>query len=332
MPAISELLKFDEGIAPADLGWADYLFNLGARIAVIEAQAEKACILLILPTVLLAAPIITFGYIYQKLNSVDKHSSGIEYFEKLSPGCTLHYRTAEGLQYAIYEGIAEHKNHTEPGSAIKCIKVRIGKHRTKNGRPIPGGSRILMPADFHRVNVVSSEHKISERSVGKGATDISSLAKSVYHSERNTDMTEATNAACIVGKPTELEHEFTQVALLSKSGDIQGNFNDLIRVQQFLTATEVSFSRMVSCFKNDLDSADVVESSKLTVFRESSSYLKHQHNYKGSKILVLDFSDRGLGDAVNSYNQQYYNRQKDLDLNTDKNLDGVFCSGFLGAA
>lgn len=317
-------MRFGGESLPAEAGWADFLFDLGGQFASLEEQGKKATALLVVPVVDLAAPLLALGYLHSKFNRQKHEALGIEFFRTLPEGSSLIYRSKDGPQHAVFAGIKKIPDKTaKPARDIECVSVRFQSYKKGSG------TSLLLPDQLGKITVVSAEQEISERDLGKNAVGINRFARSVFGP--TTDMTDVLNSVWLIGKFAELEWELTNVPLVSN--EKTGTFNDLMQVDQFVKLREPSFARLISCFKTDLDYQDATDEAELTVFRESASYLKHQHNYtRGSKILLMDFSDRDLDVVIETYNQKYYDRAEDLNFDLTKSIGNTLFSAYQEAA
>lgn len=320
MPRFLEIFKFAGGRVSDQPDWVDFLFDLGGQFASLETQGKKVTALLVLPVVDIAAPLIALGYLHFKFTQQIHPALSINFFKALPEGSCLLYKSQSGFHHAVFAGIKKIPDKTKkPGQEIECVAVKIESGCTK-----------LIPSDqLDSVTVVSSAQVLSRRDLGKEVAGMNEFARGIFG--QTSDMTDVFNSVWLVGKFAELKRELTSVPLLS-NGKI-GTFNDLMQVDQFINAREPSFTRLISCFKSDLDYQDKTDTAQLTIFRESASYLKHRHNYnRGSRVLLMDFTDRDLDMVIESYNQCYYSRAEDISFDLTKSIGNTMFSAYLEAA
>jgi hypothetical protein len=315
----SDLLQFEESEPIRDCVWADFLFQLGCRMAMAEPARVK--ILLVLPVIDIAAPLITFGYLYGRFNGISSGKLSIESFKELPPGTGLIFYSPTGPRRAVFEGIAE-------CSGMECVRVRI------ESKEKGSGMHLLMPQQLNKISILpNAGQNTSERSVGKNIAGISDFAKQIYGAGNLENIAPILNSAWLVGRFGELEDELSNISLGAKKPGTSGNFADLIRADQFLKQGEPSFSCLISCYKQDADFAIPPSAARLTIFREGVSYLKHQHYYENaSKVILMDFADRNCEAVIDAYNREYYGRsEEDWRFEFDRVPENVICAGYIEA-
>jgi hypothetical protein len=278
--------------------------------------------LLVLPTIDLAAPLIALGYIYTKFHGDDTDNLSLDFFKKLPIGSSLIYRSGQGPQKAVFEGVVQIPE-TEG-----CVSVRT------QSRKKGGGRRLLLPHQLKNVSVVSQNRGKSpnEREIGKSVAGISDFAKFIYGPENIGDLSSILNSVWLVGQHSETEDELVSTALESTSGSsIHGTFNDLLRVDQFLKPKDPPFTCFVSSHKHDPEFRISPDNAKFVIFREAASYLKQNHHYNNAtQILLTEFADRGLDEVISAYNQGFYRRSDDLHINIDSPPENIIFAGYKG--
>lgn len=323
MQNFSDLIHFKEkNFQAASATWANFLFELGKKAALPEM--EKSRILLVLPTVDLAVPLIALGYIYTKFRGDDSDNLSLDFFKKLPVGSSLIYRSDQGPQKAVFEGVVPFRD------TAGCVSVRI------QSRKKGAGKHLLLPHQLKKVSVVShsKDKSPSEREIGKSVAGISDFAKFIYGPENIGDLSPILNSVWLVGQYSETENELTNTALeASSNARMHGTFNDLLRVDQFLKPKDPPFTCFVSSYRHDPEFRISPDNAKFVIFREAASYLKHNHRYNNAtQILLTDFADRGLDEVIGAYNQGFYRRSDDLQINIDNPPANIIFAGYRGAA
>ncbi len=302
MPSkFSELMHFGglaQDVPPGDLCWANFLFEVGEKCAQEKSKTKR---LIILPLIDLAAPLIAFGYMYSKFHQENADHLSVDFFKRLPEGSGVIYRSNEGPLNAVFEGMEFHHG-------LECVKIRYKSHSKL------GDTHILLPHQFNRVSVVSRNSENNEKEVGKRLSGIATFAKIIYGPENIGDISSMLDSIWLVGQYSELERELLNIQIHSavKPGQI-GNFNDLLRADHFLKPKEPPFARIVSSYRHDPEFRCQPSTAKFVIFRDASSYLKHQHYYpNASHVLLADFADRNLDHLIQIYNQGYAKRGGEL--------------------
>lgn len=284
------------------------------------AEPARVNILLVLPVIDFAAPLITFGYLYGRFNGIPSEKLSIESFRQLPKGTALVFYSSTGPRRAVFEGITE-------CSGTECVKVRIESKEKGNGM------HLLLPQQLNKISVLpTAGQNSSERTIGKNIAGISDFAKQIYGSGNIENLAPVLNSAWLVGRFGELEDELSNISLDARKPGTSGNFGDLIRADQFLKPGEPSFSCLISCYKQDASFIIPPSTARLTIFREGISYLKHQHHYtNASKVILMDFADRNSEPVIDAYNREYYGRSKDWRFEFDRIPENVICAGYIEA-
>lgn len=322
MPSnFSELVHFEElaqDVRTDDLGWANFLFDVGRKCAHEKFKAKK---IIILPLIDLAAPLIAFGYMYSKFHQESANHLSADFFKQLPEGSGVIYRSNEGPLNAVFEGREIHHG-------LECIKIRYKSHNKL------GDTHILLPHQLNRVSVVTRSNNNYEKEVGKRIAGIAPFAKVIYGPENIGDISSMLSNVWLVGQYSELERELLNVQIGSavKSGQT-GNFNDLLRADHFLKPKEPPFACIVSSYRHDPEFRIQPSAARFVIFRDASSYLKHQHYYpNASHILLADFADRNLDHLIQTYNQGYAGRGEELSGDGITIPENVIYSGYREAA
>lgn len=315
MSQLSQIIKFPDTPHSTNMDWLDSLFNIGQELAQLEKQKKRATVFLILPTLDMATSIISLGYLYKNLKDQKTKILGADYYRHLPAGTPVIYTSTEGPQQAVFFGPVMIKND-------EYFSIRVHGH-----------SKILLPSHgLGKLMVLSEEKSVPEHHIGKNVTKSTELNHIVFGNGNAANLSRIIDSIWMIGRPSELEYELRNRIVIAKYNNrIKGSLSDLLKVEQFLKPRDPSFSKLISCFRNDLEYAKEAGSAKLAIFRESVSYIKHQHNYKNaSKIVLLEFSDHNLELAINDFNQRYYDRGSDLSLASA--LPDMSHSAFLEAA
>lgn len=312
----SDLLQFEEE-SPQDWTWADFLFELGCRVAMAEPARVK--VLLVLPVIDIAAPLITLGYLYGKFNGIPSNALSIDSFRHLPEGTSVVFNSSTGPQQAVFEGLDTY-------SGIECIRIRV------QSKEKGGCTQLVLPKDLNKIlTLPNADQNKSERILGRNIAGISDFAKQVYGAENLENLAPVLNSAWLIGKFNEISDELNNISLGAKEPGVIGNFTDLIRTDQFLKPGEPSFSCVVSCYKQDAFRVPP-STARLTIFREGISYLRHQHYYtNASKIVLMDFADRNCDDVIEAYNGEYYHRSEDWRFEFKHIPENLICAGFIEA-
>lgn len=314
----SDFLQFEEEAPIQDFVWADFLFELGCRVAM--AEPAKVKILLVLPVIDIAAPLVALGYLYGKFNGIQAGRISIDSFRHLPSGSSLLYNTPTGPVQAVYEGMSKFND-------MDCIRVRVQSNEKG------GGAQLVLPQHLNRILLLPNAAKpSSERSLGKNIAGVSDFAKHIYGENNMENIAPILNCTWLIGRFNELSDELNNISLGAKQPGTAGNFTDLIRADKFLRAGEPSFACVESCYRQDSDFSIPPSTAKLTIFREGVSYLKHQHHYKNaSKIVLMDFADRNCEYIIEAYNEEYLQRGEDWRFEFDHMPDNLICAGYIEA-
>ena len=318
MKRFSEIINFIDNKTEPNQDWTNFLFELGQKTVLPEIK--KSRILLVLPTMDLAAPFIAFGHIYAKFHGDAADNLSLDFFKKLPVGSSLIYRSDQGPQKAVFEGVVPFRN-TEG-----CVSVRI------QSRKKGAGKHLLLPHQLKKISVVShsKDKSPSEREVGKSIAGISDFAKIIYGSENIGDLAPMLNSVWLVGQYSETEDELTDIVVeASSSTSIYGTFNDLLRSDQLLNAKDPPFTCFISSYRYDPEFRISPDNASFVIFREAASFLKHKHCFNNAtQILLTDFSDRSLEELLGVYNQEFYRRNDDLDMTINNTPENIIFAGY----
>jgi hypothetical protein len=312
----SDFIQFHDEKPSHNCVWADFLFELGHQVA--TAEPAKVKVLLVLPIIDIATPLITLGYLYGKFSTSSSVKLPLDFFYQLPINRDLIYYSSTGPQKAVYEGITEY-------SGVECVKVRV--ESKKKG----SGSYLLQSHQLHKISVLNNNVSSSEHSIGKNIAGICDFAKLIYGVGNLENIASVFNSAWLIGRSNEISKELN-ISLCAKQSGAAGNFNDLIRADKFLPSGDPSFSCVESCYKQDSDFNVPPSAAKLAIFREGISYLRQQHHYiNAGKIVLMDFADQNCEYIIEAYNQKYLQRGEDWRFEFDHMPDNLICAGYIEA-
>lgn len=314
----SDLLKFEVEAPIQDTVWADFLFELGYRVALVEPARVK--VLLILPVIEMAAPLIALGYLYGRFNGIPSGTMSIDSFRQLPNGSGVVFNASTGPQQAVFEGLDSY-------AGMECVRIRV------QSKEKGGCTQLVLPHQLNKILMLSNAagQNTSERALGRNIAGISDFAKQVYGAENLENLAPILNSAWLIGKFNEISDELNCVSLSAKEPSTSGNFTDLLRTAHFLKPGEPSFSCVASCYKQDRFIMPP-STARITIFREGISYLRHQHYYpNASKIVLMDFADRNRDHVIETYNGEYYSRSEDWQFEFDQIPENLICAGYTEA-
>ena len=308
MRKLLDIIRFAEAPEQGNADWANFLFHLGYMLSL--KKVKDAEILLVLPILDLAAPLIAFGYLYGKINGTSCNQLTIDFFRNLEPGSDLLFNQNGKVIKAEYQGIVSFLN-------MECVKVKTAEKGNTH--------HIVPPQKFGDISVLSERAQENSVKLGKEVGGISEFARVIYGSSNTSNIANYLNCLWLVGKFRNFENELLNIQIKTKQSDLLGNFNELLLNKELLNAGSPSFSGFHSFYR---DPAEKI-SSDLIIFKEGASYLRQCHNHIGNKITILDFSDPNLENTISLYNQKYYSRTKDLEIDLEFIPDNIICAAFI---
>lgn len=291
--------------------WCISYIELGVQVAQVQQVETRYTVALAIPTRAYASTFIALGIVLASSSRLQISEEYFQFITSQPPGTSVVYQTKNRKLRGVIE-----RFYDKNGQIYICITT--GKRET-----------VQFPLRENVSKLVIAERDFKLRNYQKGSkVEVATSFLQACIEESLSFVTQTQLDCLIVGQLSQFRVEATETIIGLEKGInfIEGNPQDILRVQQFLGANEAYRCQiMATSSEIDEDIPLEIQNPAIVLFDGANAYLRHNPRWSAAhQIVMLDRTERSFQDAVDSINQGYIRRVEDKRLNFAFNLpDGV---------
>ena len=288
--------------------WAYFFMRLGHQLVDIPCDKHRFVTGLAIPTRAFSSSLIGAGIVFAKAgteNYVDEVR--LQYIRNLEPGTSVHVRKSNGKFKGIVERFEENNGQT-------YIVIRITKSTSTTG-----SLKSILPLALYasKITVAHNDISLSGKQSGRRMEAPSKFVQICLGKELAEEYIHSSSfEALIIGKKSVIQHEICDTPFIcrdsSKSADVKGYLQEILRVRQFSGTNKSYRIECISSLNEALKKEIGRREPPIVIFDGAVAYIKHGHKWTTShQIVLLDRTERQFSDATELLNQNYAYRSID---------------------